>query len=116
MYVRGIAVGVMACGLLLAGGESGAAISDLNRYAITEYEVGDLIYSDRAYTITSMPSSLKGALGIQTANDDKTQTSLSWVTFNTDVQCEVCIAYDSRATALPLWMTGYVDTGQVIGV
>jgi len=91
-------------------------VTNLNRYATTNYSTGSLIYSDRDYTITSMPSALEGVLGIRTANDDKNETSETWITFDVDIETDVYIAYDVRATALPNWMSGYVDTGEVIGV
>ncbi len=91
-------------------------ITNLNRYATTTYSTGGLIYSDRSYTITSMPAYLEGASGIKTANDDKYETSEVWITFNVNLETEVYIAYDVRATSLPNWMSGYVDTGEVIGV
>ncbi len=71
-------------------------------------------YGDRDYIITSMPSYLEGVQGIRTANDDKDQTSETWITFDIDRNADIYIAYDQRATSLPNWMSGYAAIGESI--
>ncbi len=72
-------------------------------------------YSDRDYVITSMPSYLESVLGIRTANNDKNETSETWITFGIDRDADIYIAYDQRATSLPNWMSGYAAVGETIG-
>ncbi|MHC4671893.1 MAG: PKD domain-containing protein [Planctomycetota bacterium] len=100
---------------VLIGGCS-VTVSNLNRYATTNYDIDDTYFSDRSYVIDDMPSYLDGALGIKTENDDKNATSESWITFNLDNKADVYIAYDPRATSLPNWMSSYTDTGDFIDV
>jgi len=94
---------------------AGELISNLNRYEVAIFTNGTQYYSDRSYTISSIPSHLNGAEGIRTENDDKDETSETWITFDLARAAEVYIAYDQRATSLPNWMSGYANTGDTIG-
>ncbi len=91
-------------------------ITNLNRYQVATLSTGETYFLDGDYTITQMPPSLEGGLGIKTENDDKAVTAPVWITFDVDIPVEVFIAYDTRATVLPAWMDGFVETGNVIGV
>lgn len=87
-------------------------ISGLNRYAKTRYSSGSVIYSDRSFTISSMPAELEGAVGIQTANDDKNRTDDVWITFDLGSPADVYIAFDEHISPPPDWITGrYTDSG-----
>ncbi len=87
-------------------------ISGLNRYSTTHYSTGSLIYSDRNYTISSMPAALQGVQGIRTANDDKGRTDEAWITFDLGSASDVYIAFDKRVSPPPNWITStYADSG-----
>ena len=87
-------------------------ISGLNRYSTTHYSTGSVIYSDRSYTISSMPSALQGAQGIQTANADKSKTDAAWIACDLGSPADVYIALDQRVSPPPNWITStYVDSG-----
>ncbi|MCG8406884.1 MAG: Ig-like domain-containing protein [Phycisphaerales bacterium] len=91
-------------------------ITNLNRYQVATLSTGDTYFLDRDFTITQMPPFLEGSLGIKTENDDKAVANPVWVTFEVDIPVEVYVAYDTRATSLPAWMNGFIETGDIIGV
>ena len=69
-------------------------------------------YTDRAYTLTNVPSAYAGMNAILTPNDDRYLTAANgYLTFGMPSDGTVYVAYDSRATSLPDWMDGFVDTG-----
>ena len=65
---------------------------------------GVKVYSDRAYTFSDVPDSLSGSSFIQTANDDKSKSDKSFVSFSVNIPAEVYIAYDTRSKT-PAWLT-----------
>ena len=92
-------------------------ISDISRFPYTTgiAHVGSLYYVDRTYTITSLTSWLDGLDMIMTANDDKYQTGSIWLSFNVNKDVMIYVAYDSTASSLPDWMTGWYATGLTVG-
>jgi len=87
-----------------------------NSYTVTGLAVGKLMYTDRTYKITTVPYSLAGASLIQTANNDKWNTSSSMLSFNLSQPATVYVAYDPRAAALPSWLNGWQKSTERIGV
>jgi N-acetylneuraminic acid mutarotase len=85
-------------------------------YTLADLATGVKPYTDRAYLVTSVPSSLAGSTLIQTANDDKWNTSASMLTFKLSQSATIYIAYDPRATALPSWLSGWQKLTDRIGV
>ncbi|MBF9254588.1 T9SS type A sorting domain-containing protein [Pontibacter sp. 172403-2] len=85
-------------------------------YVVTELAAGKLMYTDRTYKITTVPSSLTGATLIETANDDKKSTSTSLLSFNLSEQSVVYVAYDPRGTTLPSWLSGWQKLTDKLGV
>ena len=74
---------------------------------------GMTYYTDRTYTLTNVPIGYRGLVMIKTPNDDRDSTcGHSYVEFNASTV--VYVAYDRRATALPDWMNGFTDTGDII--
>jgi len=98
------------------------AVTHLNRYVLTNFNTGDEYYLDRTYTISDMPASLEGTLGIKTNNDDRYQQVAQWLTFDLNVPADVYVAYDHRGTPpyggeLPQWLSDdFTDTGMTISV
>ncbi|MCK4814400.1 hypothetical protein KA005_01410, partial [bacterium] len=92
------------------------AISNMNQKGYTvEYDslsVGQLIYTDRTYTFTSVPASYQGETYIQTANDDKGSTGTSFLTFDVNKDCTVYVAHDDTITTKPSWLSTFTDTGE----
>ena len=75
---------------------------------------GQLVYTDRAYTFTSIPAWLVGATYIRTANDDKFQADENFLTFSISRDAMGYVAYDTRATLLPDWLSAWTDTGEEV--
>jgi hypothetical protein len=75
--------------------------------------VGDVVYTDRSYTYTGVPSLVAGSQFIQTANDDKTSNAATMFSFSLSADADVFVAYDTRETSLPNWLNDgtWVDTG-----
>ncbi|MBT8439452.1 MAG: DUF1080 domain-containing protein, partial [Gammaproteobacteria bacterium] len=89
-------------------------------YTVTNLDVGDEYYLDRTYTLTSIPPELATGTEqwIKTANDDKTNTNSSnFLQFTISQDSTVYVAYDSRATSLPNWLSAnFTLTSLTIGV
>ena len=72
-------------------------------------------YTDRDYTLTSVPSAYVGMDAILTPNDGRDYTaSIGYLKFEMPFDGNVYVAYDSRATSLPTWMSSFSDTGDRI--
>lgn len=85
-----------------------------------EYEIGQLtegarFYTDRPYTITSVPDFLDGATFIKTANDDKLRTEDAFLTAFIKEQAIAYVGYDPRASELPDWLSDWTKTDVTIG-
>jgi hypothetical protein len=97
-------------------GVSGGVISNLSETAsgtwniMQNLQVGDTQYSDRSFTFTSVPSNVRGAEWIQTANDSKSSTSSTIATFTVTQNATVYVAFDDRAST-PSWLSGWSDSG-----
>ncbi|MBA4368868.1 MAG: hypothetical protein C0403_14670, partial [Desulfobacterium sp.] len=75
-------------------------------------ETGNAYYTDVLdYTVTSIPVILEDGIWINTANSDRNNTDDSYISFTTDRNIRLYIAYDAGATTRPDWMSGYTDTG-----
>jgi uncharacterized repeat protein (TIGR02543 family) len=85
-------------------------------YTQTSLAVGVKTYTDRTNQVSSVPSSLSGTTLIQTANDDKWNTSSSMLSFTLSQTATVYVAYDPRATALPTWLSGWTKLTDRVGV
>ena len=57
---------------------------------------GVQVYSDRKYTYSDVPTELSGSSIIQTANGDKGAKDKEFISFSTNIESEVYVAWDSR--------------------
>jgi len=72
-------------------------------------------YTDRNYKLTSIPSKYIGMDMIKTPNDDRNLTAAGdYLTFEMPYDGIVYVAFDSRARSLPIWMSGFSNTGDRI--
>ncbi len=71
--------------------------------------VDSLIFGDRAFTITEMPTSLMGAEQILTACDSKSDMSLT-ANFKATKDILVSVAVDERVENMPSFLAGYTKT------
>lgn len=83
-------------------------------YDLRNAAVGTPFYIDRSFTITSLPTDLVNGMLIRTANDDKGNTSANLVSFNVNSPATVYVAYDSRATRIPAWLSSFTLTSSTI--
>jgi hypothetical protein len=91
------------------------AANSSNTYELAEnLSVGDVYYTDRTFVIESLPDDLQDAEYIRTPNNDKALTTADLLSFDLTKDATVYVAYDSRATDLPLWMEGYELAGWII--
>jgi lysophospholipase L1-like esterase len=68
-------------------------------------------YTDRTYTLSTVPPEYIGMDLIKTPNDDRTLTTPSgYMKFEMPINGKVFVAYDRRATSLPDWMSGFSYT------
>jgi hypothetical protein len=112
----GFSGGTVSNYMVLYGGDVGPAACTLaSKFVETTLSNGMRYYTDRAYTLTSVPSAYIGMDTILTPNDDLTRTAASdYLTFEMPYDGTVYVAYDSRATSLPNWLSGFSDTGDRI--
>ncbi len=75
-------------------------------------QAGGTVYRDRAYTFTTVPTSVQGAAYIQTANNDKAATTAAFLRFTVNQPVSVSVAYDVRLTPKPSWLSTFTDTGK----
>lgn len=76
------------------------------------FSTGELLYMDRQYVITTLPTELAGLHYIRTRNDDKALEEN--LTFDVNIPGEICVAYDLRSETRPGWLAQFADTGLVI--
>ena len=69
----------------------------------------DLVYIDRSYFFTELPSELVGLDYLRTANDDKNGTS--GISFDVNRPVTVFVAYDVRIVPIPAWLSLWTITG-----
>jgi hypothetical protein len=94
-------------------------ISNLNRYtAKSDFDNGVALYSDREYTVSSVPEGYQGLDWIQTQCDDKQSTGSDWLTFDVSEDVTVYVGYaeslieDGHSEAPWLDDGTWTDTGE----
>ena len=87
-----------------------------NSYKLGTLAVGTTLYTDRTYTVTSVPTAYNKAAFIKTPNDDKYVTSTSALSFQLSQNATVYVGYDPLATKLPTWLSTWEKTGEKIGI
>ncbi|HXV77667.1 MAG TPA: hypothetical protein VD788_15240, partial [Candidatus Polarisedimenticolaceae bacterium] len=93
-------------------------LSNLNVLSGKSYQVvenlanGDLVYIDRSFTYSQVPTYLLGSTYIRTANDDKlSDGNVDFLSFDVNRDVTVFVAHDDRYTIKPGWLADFVDTG-----
>jgi hypothetical protein len=94
---------------------SNLSVSDTSRaskWSVQQnLQVGDVLYSDRTYTLTAAPALVLGASWIQDANGSKAFTGNPLVTFTVNQQATVLVGMDKRV-GRPSWLDStWTDTG-----
>jgi hypothetical protein len=90
-------------------------ISNLSRpdYRVDVLHAGKELYIDRTYTWGN-PGAYDGLKYILTANDDKSSTGASFLSFVVNQDVVVYVGYDSRQSTAPAWMSEWMLTGDAI--
>ncbi len=88
-----------------------AATSPAN-YLWGSLQEGELVYVDRAYTFAAVPARLTGLQYLQTANADKASTDPAFVSFISDENLTVYMAYDPGVSPRPAWLSDWTATGE----
>ena len=83
-------------------------------YALGDAKVGDKVYIDRDYTISSLSSGLANGVLVRTANDDKRVKVPDHLVLRVHSPALVYVAYDKRATKIPTWLEGWTRTEESI--
>ncbi len=83
-------------------------------YPVAKLKVGEKSYSDQLFSITSVPEYLQGASYIQSANNDKLDTSRTFLTMFLKKPVVLYVAYDPKATRLPAWLSDWRKNGDII--
>ncbi len=83
-------------------------------------ELGDKYYIDEAYTLINIldngiqldgiPAELMSGRWIMTANSDKNNSAINFLSFYADRAVTVYVAYDSGAATLPNWLSTFKKT------
>ncbi len=73
-------------------------------YQLDVSAAGSLAYVDRDYTISELPDSLRSIYLLKTANNDKSATADSFLSFNLNQPTFIYIAFDQRVTPPPNWL------------
>jgi pectate lyase len=97
------------CGIVLTG----YAGSSANGATLNTAAIGKPYRTDRAYTITSLPSAYACSIMIPYAETDGMYSGDSFVSLQLTTDTTVAVAYDARATALPAWLSTWAATGEV---
>ncbi len=75
---------------------------------------GELVYVDRGYVFTSIPSELVGLDYLRTANADKASTASNTVSFDVSRPVTVFVAHDIRITSKPDWLMAWTKTSMTV--
>jgi len=76
-----------------------------------DFQAGDLMYGDRPYLVTTIPSELLGLEWIRPANDSKVFSGSELARFRAKVSLKVYVAHRDDIVVKPSWLSGWVDTG-----
>ena len=72
---------------------------------------GGRTYIDRSFTFQTVPGVIIGATYIKTANDDKSSTGNTFLSFTVNQPVTVYVGHDIRLTDKPAWLNSFTDTG-----
>jgi len=104
-------------GILNCSNVSGISAASGENYIcaqLNDGNPGDEYYIDRNYTLSTVPSYLDGTAWIMTANDDKQETTNSFLSFNTTQNVTVYVALDDRATSPPNWLSSWTLSNDIV--
>jgi hypothetical protein len=84
-------------------------------YAVYPFHAESLLYRDRGWRITDIPTEVDGAIGIATLAEDRRSQDQRLLVFEIDREVDVWVGIDGRAAQiskkLPGWLSGWESTG-----
>jgi len=84
-------------------------------YTVTRFHPNSLVYGDRGWRMTTLPSGLDGAQGIVTLAEDRYSQEVALLVFEIDREADVWVGIDGRAAKetkkLPAWLASWESTG-----
>lgn len=84
-------------------------------YRVTRFHKDSLLYGDRGWRITEIPSEVDGAQGIVTLAEDRHSREEKVLVFEIDREADVWVGIDARAARdagkLPAWLGSWEPTG-----
>ena len=114
MRKSGLLIGlfILLFGVLLPYTEAIACETLDTKFQETLLTNGMQYYTDRTYTLTSVPAQYVGLDTIKTPNNErKSQQNIGYLIFEMPMDGNVYVAFDSRASSLPSWMDKFEYTG-----
>ena len=72
---------------------------------------GVVVYIDRNYAFSNVPTWLPGTTYIKVADNDKESSTASFITFDVNQDVIVYVAHDNRITTKPSWMESFTNAG-----
>ncbi len=88
-----------------------AANTSPTTYVWDTLDAGKVQYVDRTFTFSTVPAAFTGLPFLRTANDDKSSSGSSWITFDLSQAATVYVAHDDRVAPKPSWMGAFADIG-----
>lgn len=83
-------------------------------FMINFFKVGELVYTDRDYVYSEIDAELADEMAISLPNDDKEVDDPEYLSFELGHDATVYVAFDPRASSLPIWLGGWTPTGLVV--
>jgi len=75
---------------------------------------GNLVYSDREYVYTSVPSAYAGFHALRTKNNDKYSIGKAFIVFDVSTPVTVYVAHVENELSKPRWLQSWKHTGDHI--
>jgi len=80
----------------------------------TNLQVNDLSYGDRTTVFSAVDASVAGSEWIRPAQDSKSYTGTTLVSFQLTANADVYVAHNDAITTKPSWLSTWTDTGAEI--
>lgn len=119
LYLAAIVYALFMWGLAFAQSTEWITFSDVSVVNGKVYSielgpvVGEKVYADRTFTFKSVPPSLHGSVFFRGHNDDKVNTSPSFLKFTPNKAVDVYVGIDVRIPTKPSWIVlNYEATGE----
>jgi len=76
--------------------------------------VGKAAHVDVSEVLTAVPGEYRGLKFLRTANADRFLSAANAISFQTNRDVTVLVAYDTKAATRPMWLANWTDTGDIL--